>query len=41
MDNGKVGDRQFNDRFKDLINTQLEDFLSNQKAILPLNKGQT
>ena len=41
MDNVKVGDRQFNERFKELINSQLEDFLGNQKAILPLYKGQT
>ena len=41
LDNVKVGDKVFNDRFKDVIMEQLGDFLNNQKAVLPLYKGQT
>lgn len=41
LDNVKAGDRQFNDRFKDILQGQLNDFLTNQNAVLPLFKGQT
>lgn len=41
LDNVKVGDRMFNDKFKEVMQGQLQDFLENQNAVLPLFKGQT
>ena len=41
IDNVKVGDRMFNEKFRDVLQEQLQDFLDNQKTILPLYKGQT
>lgn len=41
LDNVKVGDRMFNEKFRDVIHEQLQDFLNNQKTVLPLYKGQT
>lgn len=41
LDNVKVGDKLFNEKFKGVIQEQLQDFLNNQKTVLPLYKGQT
>lgn len=41
LDNVKAGDKMFNDRFKDVLQGQLNDFLANQNTVLPLFKGQT
>ena len=41
LDNVKAGDKFFNDRFKDMLQGQLNDFLGSQNAVLPLFKGQT
>ena len=41
LDNVKVGDKIFQEKFKDILNSQLEEFLNNQKTVLPLYKGQT
>jgi HK97 family phage portal protein len=41
LDNVKAGDKMFNDRFKDVLQGQLQDFLDNQNTVLPLFKGQT
>ncbi len=41
LDNVKVGDRMFNDKFKDVLQEQLQNFLQNQNTVLPLYKGQT
>ena len=41
LDNVKVGDKMFNEKFRDVLMEQLGDFLNNQKAVLPLYKGQT
>ena len=40
LDNVKVGDRMFNEKFKEVLQSQLHDFLNNQKTVLPLYKGQ-
>ena len=41
LDNVKTGDPQFNKKFKEVMQGQLQDFLENQNAVLPLFKGQT
>lgn len=41
LDNVKVGDKLFNEKFKGVIQEQLQDFLNNPKTVLPLYKGQT
>ena len=41
LDNVKVGDKVFQEKFKEVLNSQLEEFLNNQKTVLPLYKGQT
>ncbi len=40
LDNVKAGDKGFNDKFKEVMQGQLQDFLENQNAVLPLFKGQ-
>lgn len=40
LDNVKVGDRMFNEKYREVIQEQLKDFLNNQKTVLPLYKGQ-
>lgn len=41
LDNVKTGDPQFNKKFKEVMQGQLQDFLENRNAVLPLFKGQT
>lgn len=41
LDNVKVGDKMFNDKYREAMQEQLGDFLNNQNAVLPLFKGQT
>lgn len=41
LDNVKVGDPNFNNKFKDVLQSQLQDFLESEDAVLPLFKGQT
>lgn len=41
LDNVKVGDKMFNEKFRDTMQDQLQDFLDNQNTVLPLFKGQT
>ena len=41
IDNVKVGDPQFNKKFKKALQEQLQEFLESQNAVLPLYKGQT
>lgn len=41
LDNVKVGDRMFNDKYREAMQEQLSDFLNNQNTVLPLFKGQT
>lgn len=41
IDNVKIGDRMFNDKYREAMQEQLKDFLDNQNTVLPLFKGQT
>lgn len=41
LDNVKVGDKMFNDKYREALQEQLSDFLNNQNTVLPLFKGQT
>lgn len=40
LDNVKVGDKLFNEKFGDIIQEQLYKFLNNNNTVLPLYKGQ-
>lgn len=41
LENLKVGDKGFNDKFREAMQEQLSEFLNSQNAVLPLFKGQT
>ena len=41
LDNLKVGDKGFNDKYREAMQEQLGEFLNSQNAVLPLFKGQT
>lgn len=41
LDNVKAGNGQFNDKYREVLQEQLSDFLNNQNTVLPLFRGQT
>lgn len=41
IDNVKIGDKFFNEKYRQAMQEQLSDFLNNQNTVLPLFKGQT
>lgn len=41
IDNVKIGDKMFNEKYRLAMQEQLKDFLDNQNTVLPLFKGQT
>lgn len=40
LENVKIGDKMFQEKFQEVINSQMEAFLNNQKTVLPMYKGQ-